>query len=103
MEIKSYSEFKDKVMGAGVPVLVDFYADWCGPCRMMAPLIGEIASEASGFEVCKVNVDEVPEAAAAFNVSSIPTFVAVKNGSEVGRHIGAASKQTIMGLVEKAT
>lgn len=103
MEIKSISEFNEKVMASAKPVLVDFYAEWCGPCRMMAPLIGEIANEASGFEVCKVNVDDVPEAAQKFGVSSIPTFVAVKNGSEVARHIGAASKQVILGLVEKAT
>lgn len=103
MEIKSYSEFNEKVMGAGIPVLVDFYAEWCGPCRMMAPLIGEISKEASGFEVYKVNVDEVPEAAQKFGVSSIPTFVAVKNGSEIARHIGAASKQVILDLVQKAT
>ncbi|MCI7768617.1 MAG: thioredoxin [Oscillospiraceae bacterium] len=103
MEIKSMSEFNERVMDAASPVLVDFFAEWCGPCRMMAPLIGEIAKEASGFEVYKVNVDEVPEAAQKFGISSIPTFVAVKNGSEIARHVGAASKQVILSLIEKAT
>ena len=103
MNIRSYSEFTEKVIGSEIPVLVDFYADWCGPSRMQAPLVEEIAGEAEGFEVFKVNVDEVPEAAEQFGVSSIPTFVVVKNGGEIARHIGASSKQGILGLIKKAT
>lgn len=103
MEIANFSEFNEKVLHSDIPVLVDFYAEWCGPCKMMAPLVEELSREAKGFAVYKVNVDNVPEAADKFDVSSIPTFVVIKNGAEVARNIGAAPKQKLMGLIDKAT
>ena len=103
MEIKNISEFNEKVLHSDIPVLVDFYAEWCGPCKMMAPLVEELSREAKGFSVFKVNVDEVPEAADKFGVSSIPTFVVIKNGTEIARNIGAAPKQKLMDLIDKAT
>ncbi|MDY3791170.1 MAG: thioredoxin [Oscillospiraceae bacterium] len=103
MNIQNISEFNEKVLNSDIPVLVDFYADWCGPCKMMAPLVEELSREASGFSVYKVNVDNVPEAAEKFGVSSIPTFVVIKNGTEIARNIGAAPKQRLLELISKAT
>lgn len=103
MEITNVSEFNEKVLNSDIPVLVDFYAEWCGPCKMMAPVVGEISREAKGFAVYKVNVDNVPEAADKFGVSSIPTFVVIKNGAETARNIGAAPKQKLIELINKAT
>ena len=103
MNIQNISEFNEKVLNSDIPVLVDFYADWCGPCKMMAPLVEELSCEASGFSVYKVNVDNVPEAAEKFGVSSIPTFVVIKNGTEIARNIGAAPKQRLLELISKAT
>ena len=103
MEITNVSEFNEKVLNSDIPVLVDFYAEWCGPCKMMAPVVGAISREAKGFAVYKVNVDNVPEAADKFGVSSIPTFVVIKNGAETARNIGAAPKQKLIELINKAT
>lgn len=103
MEITNVLEFNEKVLNSDIPVLVDFYAEWCGPCKMMAPVVGEISREAKGFAVYKVNVDNVPEAADKFGVSSIPTFVVIKNGAETARNIGAAPKQKLIELINKAT
>ncbi|MBP0956842.1 MAG: thioredoxin [Oscillospiraceae bacterium] len=103
MEITNVSEFNEKVLNSDIPVLVDFYAEWCGPCKMMAPVVDEISREAKGFAVYKVNVDNVPEAADKFGVSSIPTFVVIKNGAETARNIGAAPKQKLIELINKAT
>lgn len=101
IEIKSYDEFKEKVIGASVPVLVDFFAVWCGPCKMIAPVIGEIAENADGYAVYKVNVDELPELAAEYGVSSIPTLIAFRNGKDIERHVGLADKNTILRLIKQ--
>ena len=77
-------------------VLIDFYADWCGPCRMVSPIIDEIASERPDVLVCKVNVDEEGELAQMFEVSSIPTLVVMKNGEVVNTSIGARAKPIIL-------
>ncbi|MGN0637397.1 MAG: thioredoxin [Huintestinicola sp.] len=103
MEIKNISEFNEKVLNSDIPVLVDFFAEWCGPCKMMAPLVEELSRDAKGFAVYKVNVDNVPEAADKFGVSSIPTFVVIKNGTEAARTVGAAPKQRLLELINKAT
>lgn len=103
MEIRNISEFNEKVLASDIPVLVDFYAEWCGPCKMMAPLVAELSGEATNFSVYKVNVDNVPEAADKFGVSSIPTFVVIKNGTEAARTVGAAPKQRLLELINKAT
>ena len=81
------------------PVLIDFYADWCGPCRMVAPIIEEIANENSDMVVAKVNVDDQPELASEFGVFSIPTLVVMKDGNVVSKSAGARPKAQILQLV----
>lgn len=92
--------FNDEVMKAGIPVLIDFHADWCGPCRMLSPTVDELAEEYDAFKVCKVNVDEEPELAQAFEVSVIPTIAAVKDGALIGKTTGVVSKQALLELVQ---
>lgn len=84
-------------------VLVDFYADWCGPCRMVAPIIESLSSEVDNAKVVKVNVDESPELSSRFMVRSIPTVVVMKDGEEVDRQIGASpDKGFYLSLIENA-
>lgn len=83
------------------PVLVDFYADWCGPCRMVAPIVEEIAAEHPQYAVAKVNVDAEPELAGRFGVFSIPTLVVLKNGKVVDQIVGAQPKARILAMLEK--
>lgn len=82
------------------PVLLDFYADWCGPCRMVSPLVDEIAEEHSEFIVGKVNVDDQPELAAAFGVSSIPMLAVMKSGAVTARAVGARPKSAILDMLK---
>ena len=90
----------DEIINSNVPVLIDFYADWCGPCRMVGPIIDEIAEERDDVIVGKINVDNDPELAERFNVFSIPTIVVLKNGEEVNRIMGARPKAQILSLLE---
>lgn len=90
----------DKIINSNVPVLIDFYADWCGPCRMVGPIVEEIANERDDVIIGKVNVDNDPELAEQFNVFSIPTLVVLKNGEEVNRVTGARPKAQILSLLE---
>ena len=90
----------DEIINSNVPVLIDFYADWCGPCRMVGPIIEEIAEERDDVIVGKINVDNDPELAERFNVFSIPTIVVLKDGEEVNRIIGARPKAQILSLLE---
>ena len=83
------------------PVLIDFYADWCGPCRMVAPIIEEIANENSDMVVAKVNVDDQPELASEFGVFSIPTLVVMKDGNVVSKSAGARPKAQILAMMGK--
>ena len=91
--------FDAEVMQSEKTVLLDFWADWCGPCRMLAPTIHEIAEERTDIKVGKVNVDNEPELAREFSVFSIPTLVAIKGGKIVGRAVGARPKEDILALI----
>ena len=91
--------FKAQVLDNSKPVLVDFYADWCGPCKMLTPVIEQIAGESSDYEVYKLNVDEVPELAVQYGVMSIPTLIVFKNGQVAAKTIGVQSKQNILNML----
>ena len=93
------SDFDREVLSSSQPVLVDFWAPWCGPCRMVAPLVDEIAGERADIKVGKVNVDEQPQLAAQFGVMSIPTLVVMKDGKVTNKAVGARPKAQILGLL----
>ena len=80
-------------------VLIDFWAEWCGPCRMMSPVIDEVAETLSDVKVCKVNVDEASDLASMFGIESIPTLVVIKNGQTVNKSIGLISKEQVLQLL----
>ncbi len=87
------ANFKEEVLGSDLPVLVDFYADWCGPCKMIAPVIAQLADEYEGrFKIGKLNVDQNGMTAQQYRVMSIPTLLIFKNGEVVDKIVGAASK-----------
>ena len=100
MEIKLSTEnFEKEVLKSEKPVLVDFYADWCGPCDAMAPVIEELAKELEGkVKVGKINVDENPDIAVEYNVMSIPTLIVFKNGKEEKRLVGLRNKEELINL-----
>lgn len=91
--------FDQEVLQAGQTVLVDFYADWCGPCKMMAPVVEELAGEEPRVKVCKINIDEEMAIAQRYGVMSIPTFIAFKNGEVAGKQVGAMPKSKLQELV----
>ena len=91
--------FEQEVLKADKPVLLDFWASWCGPCRMVSPVIDAIAEERGDIVVGKINVDEQPELAAAFQVMSIPTLVVMKEGKVFNKTMGAQPKQAILNLL----
>ncbi|MCI5766646.1 MAG: thioredoxin [Clostridiales bacterium] len=93
------SNFQNEVLNSEKPVLLDFWAPWCGPCRMVSPVVDEIASERSDIKVVKINVDEEQELAMQFGVMSIPTLVVMKNGKIVNQVTGARPKAQILAML----
>ena len=93
------NNFQNEVLNSEKPVLLDFWAPWCGPCRMVSPIVDEIAAERSDIKVGKINVDEQPELAAQFGVMSIPTLVVMKSGRIVNQAVGARPKAQILAML----
>ena len=91
--------FEEEVIKSEKPVLIDFYADWCGPCKMLSPIIDEIAEENSEIKVVIVNVDDSQDLAMKYQVMSIPTLVVIKNGEEVNRSVGLIDKSQVLNLI----
>ncbi len=100
VQVITKDNFEALVLKSEKPVLLDFWAVWCGPCRMMAPTVEQIAEENPDLLVGKINVDEEPELAQAFQISSIPTLVALKDGAVVGQTVGVQSKEKVLALVQ---
>ena len=91
--------FHKEVLHSDKPVLLDFFASWCGPCRMVGPILDEIAEEREDIKVCKVNIDEQPELASRFRIMSVPTLMVLKNGQVMEQSVGARPKHQILAMV----
>ena len=93
--------FRDEVLNApkDLPVLVDFWASWCGPCKMLSPIVDQIAEEMDGVKVCKVNVDEEPDLAASYGVESIPTLILFRDGEIDNQMVGVRPKAAIISMI----
>lgn len=93
------NNFEQEVLNSDKPVLVDFWAAWCGPCRMVSPIVDEIAEETAAVKVCKLNVDEQSSLAGKYEVMSIPTLILFENGQPVKRSVGARAKQELLSFI----
>ena len=91
--------FHKEVLGSDKPVLLDFFASWCGPCRMVGPILDEIAEEREDIKVCKVNIDEQPELASRYRIMTIPTLMVLKDGQIIEQSVGAKPKHQILAMV----
>jgi thioredoxin 1 len=100
VEHANEADFGQLVLGAEVPVLVDFYADWCGPCRMIAPVLEELAEETTEAKIVKVNVDQNPNLAARYGIRSIPSLLVFKDGEVLRQHVGVADKVQLKSMIE---
>ena len=95
-----YTNFKSTIEGTQKPVIIDFYADWCGPCKMIAPILEQISTENDTIELYKVNIDDYPNLAEEFSIMTIPNLICFKDGKEHKRIIGAQPKDAILDLVK---
>lgn len=93
------NNFQNEIINSDKPVLLDFWAPWCGPCRMVGPILEEIAGERSDIKIGKINVDEQPELARQFRVMSIPTLIVIKDGKIVNQSMGAKPKNAILAML----
>jgi thioredoxin 1 len=101
--VATESNFNDEVLRAPTPVLVDFWAEWCGPCKMIAPVLDELANEYDGkVKIAKVNIDEHQNLAAQFRITAIPTLLLFKNGQVLEQMVGAKSKRDLKASLDKA-
>ncbi len=102
-DVSDAKTWETDVINSDIPVFVDFWAEWCGPCRMVSPVIDELANDYDGkIKFVKVNVDKAQELASKYQVYSIPTLIIFKNGELVGQQLGAASKESYQGMIDRA-
>lgn len=94
------NNFEQEVLKSEEPVLVDFWASWCGPCKMLSPVVEEISNEADGFKVASLNIDDNPAIAMQYNVTAIPSLIVFSGGNEVNRSVGVVPKDQILALLK---